>query len=342
MSISIDDLHEARDRLVTRASHGIEMRNAPSGLLQLGHGAYMEPDEGWRPWELQRMTALCRLVWITQTNPESVVLLESAALLHGLPLTEGSERLHLVATPGRNGRSRILSGPPSTRRNSPIVVRHRWDIPESDVVEIHGIRTVSLERLMLDIARFRPAREAFVIADAALRELSGASRWDRAASSARAVQILEGVKDRLMELSGARGVRRAREVLALTNPFAESAGESQARWMLLANGLAVPTTQKHVAIHGRDYFIDIWVEDIGRGFEYDGLGKYDTSAPEGRRALVEEKDRAEALRAAGYPTHSLLSRDVASVQAGRLALLRIMGPHALANLTPRPLLSLGY
>ncbi|WP_172193059.1 hypothetical protein [Actinomyces faecalis] len=72
---------------------------------------------------------------------------------------------------------------------------------------------------------------------------------------------------------GRRGARRARTAIALADPLAESPGESVLRWAVAAAGLPPPVLQRPVVVEGHEYFLDLGLEEVQRGWEFDGLAK---------------------------------------------------------------------
>nr|NLD40707.1 hypothetical protein [Actinomycetales bacterium] len=332
------ELEEARARLVTRRAHNVEKWKADPGLLRIARGAYLETDDQWKPWERARMIGLARALWVLQMNPSHLMTMETAALLHGLPLIGSQEQVH-IATGRTGGQRRTHVRGRTARSDSDLVIRrYAHGVPDSEISETHGIRVVTRERLMLDMARFRPAQESLPVTDAALRSLTNSSRFRREKAKADAAPIQRRLMERLDEIPGQRGVRRARDVLFYTNPLAESPGESQMRWILLALGLPAPIAQKHVTVQEEHFYPDLWIEILKLGFEYDGLAKYNLDTRDGRSAFMQEKRRDDLLISAGKRPHHLIQEDVATIDAGRKALERCVGADALRRYTPRPLL----
>ncbi|MFZ1286441.1 MAG: hypothetical protein WAR57_05315 [Candidatus Phosphoribacter sp.] len=91
------------------------------------------------------------------------------------------------------------------------------------------------------------------------------------------------------------GIGRARRLLDLVDPLAESPGESRLRLLLVTLGLTVRSQVLIHATNGRpigrvDILVDDWVI-----VEFDGRVKYVNAA-----VLWDEKRREDALRALGY------------------------------------------
>lgn len=196
----------------------------------------------------------------------------TAALVHGLPLAELPQQVHVLTrtVPGRGA--------------SPDLVRHRATVAPTDVEIVGGLPVTSLERTVLDCARSLTAREGLVVVDAAVRRGT-----DRAAL----VRRLEGTRG--------RGVVRARAVLDVADGGAESPGESLARYTVLRHGLPAPRTQIEVATHLGRFRADMGWLPWRLLLEFDGFVKYSTlSGGDPARTLFEEKRRQEAIEEEGW------------------------------------------
>lgn len=213
-------------------------------------------------------------------SPETVFALHTAAAQHGLPLFRVTEeRLQTMAL------GRAAS---STRH----VVRHRTALDQTDVVEVDGMRVTSLSRTVFDLIRALPPEAGVALADAALRRAEQLRPGG-------ADELRAKVAERLERAPGARGVRRARTVLAFADPGSDSAGESASRWFLRVIGfrdfeLQVPFDGPD----GQDYSVDLRFD--GNLGEFDGEVKYSDPAflrgRTPRRALLDEKERGDWIR----------------------------------------------
>jgi hypothetical protein len=122
--------------------------------------------------------------------------------------------------------------------------------------------------------------EAFVVsADGALR--AGTATPD---ALSRAVEVF----------ATHTGIGPVRAALPLADARHESPGESRAAFLLAALGHSVEP-QVEVVAEGRRYRADFRIVGTRVLVEFDGAVKY-----EDRRALVEEKQREDALRRAGW------------------------------------------
>ncbi|WP_130411883.1 hypothetical protein [Xylanimonas ulmi] len=161
------------------------------------------------------------------------------------------------------------------------VVRH-VGLPESYGV-IDGLPVTSLEQTVLDCALTMPPLDALVIADAAL------------AHGLR----LEATRDLLARVRKPNGKARAALVLDLAGGGSQSAWETWLRYLAARLGLPRPVLQFPVRTHLGVYRVDLaWPEHPVLA-EFDGQVKYTDGAfgqdYSGRRALVEEKRREDAI-----------------------------------------------
>lgn len=193
----------------------------------------------------------------------------TAALVWGLPTWGLPNRVH-ITSPTR----------PSVRRGSD-VVRHVAIVDDADRTRVAGLSVTTLARTTLDCVMTSPPVEGLIVADAALR----------------AGLDLPDVVGRLEQRAGHRGVRRARELFACADTGAESPGESQTRFVLLAAGLPRPTTQLEIRTHLGTFRADMGWEEWKLLIEYDGRSKYEGGEID---AFMREKRRADALAEAGY------------------------------------------
>ena len=127
-------------------------------------------------------------------------------------------------------------------------------LDDRELVDLGGLLAVSAARAVVDVARTEPVLEAVAVADAALR-----------AGHA----TVEGVLESLDRASGLRGVRGAREALALVDPRSESPQESRLRVHLVLGGVPRPVVQHDVyGPRGHVGRADLWIE--GLVVEFDG------------------------------------------------------------------------
>ncbi|HZC72320.1 MAG TPA: hypothetical protein VE442_16615 [Jatrophihabitans sp.] len=181
-------------------------------------------------------------------RPGQVVSGRSAAILHGLPTTHVPQAPELTVAPpttlGRRGSAHLYSA----------------TLGLDEVTTWYGTPVTTVGRTLVDTARHN-ARDGLMAADAALR--------------ARLVNR-EQISAALRAATGWPGVRRAREVLPLASPRAESALESVVRLTLYDAGFPTPELQVEVSDPKlqRVYRVDLLLREMRMIIEADGKGKY--------------------------------------------------------------------
>lgn len=211
---------------------------------------------------------------------------ESAALAWGFDLWRGApELVHLTTdrpTGGRIDRTRHVHA-------------HRLDV--EDVTERHGLPITTAVRTVADLACALPFDEAVCVGDSALRSRAVTSELLAAA---------------LARCGRRRGTAKARRVLPFVDGRSESIGESRSRAYFDRFDVPAPDLQVEIVVDGKTFRVDfLWDGVVG---EFDGLSKY--AGDQGGDAVVREKLREDALRAAGYVVIRWTWPDLAD---GRLA-----------------------
>lgn len=207
---------------------------------------------------------------------------------------------------------------PQVDSSDPFLIRH-WSkrLPERDRSEVDGVPVTSLERTVVDCARLLREPQALVIADSALR--LGAER--------------ELIRRILSDSAGARGIRRARQVLSLADPRSESPGETLVRWIAHFYDLPPLSPSVPVRTASGEFFIDLGWPELKVGIEFDGAVKYsggDYGDP-AERLLAQER-RERALRAAGW---LIIRVTWDELDAGHLLALRLQKAHHEARTRTR-------
>jgi hypothetical protein len=176
--------------------------------------------------------------------------------------------------------------------------RHNDALPEQDVTTHLGIRCTTMDRTVFDLSRSLSFEAAVVVADAALRraafdgtayDLDAAEEW-RNRMLARAARG-----------SGLRGVRQAVAVISFADGRSESPPESVGRTQLMRLGYKRLRLQTRVpGPDGREFRVDIEIEDAGAFLEIDGMTKYRDEAMRSGRSLedvlLDEKRREDWIR----------------------------------------------
>ncbi|MBA8809570.1 hypothetical protein [Promicromonospora sukumoe] len=234
---------------------------------------------------IQAVAAQLRKAWVSH---------ESAALLHGLRLWQLPDRVHVVQ---KYRASSASAGD---------IARHRLDLAENERTVIDGVATTSLERTVVDCCVALHPLLALVIADHAL-----ALGMDRAA----ALAVLDVRRD-------PRGRRRARQVLELADPGAESVWETWLRYIVARAGLPRPTTQLQVRTPHGEFRADLGWKEFRLLAEFDGRVKYTRGAlgpgHDADRALFDEKRREDHLREEGWGVVRVTSSDTPDQAENRI------------------------
>jgi hypothetical protein len=166
------------------------------------------------------MNAVAAWLW---TRRRGVI---AGRALHGARWVDASTPIEVIAE--------------HTRPRAGIIVREER-IADDEITEVCGLPVTSLGRTALDLARHLDRNEAVARLDAL-----------GAATGVKAVEAL-ALADRYR---GARGLRRARDALALMDAGAQSPRETWLRLLLIDAGLPPPRTQIRVSDGVREAFID--------------------------------------------------------------------------------------
>ena len=323
--------------VVLVSDHGYDALRPEIGARELEllrPGAYLRPPAAGVPtWKRKKQRRLARCVAVAAklTTPFAFTDV-TAAELRGWSVPGGEERCHIVQT----------SNPGSGC--TPDIVRHiSASLEPWEVTWINGLPVVGEDATILECARRLPAGDAFVVVDSAFGHLAQMSKFRRTESDARQAVLRARLLERLAELGPARGVRTAREVIALADGFAEWPGESRMRWIAIAGRLPLPRCQDELWVDGNQYFADAaWRGRGPRGAwlaiaEFDGAIKYGGSR--GPQAVVEEKNREDAIRRRHKADFARL--DTPTIGRPDVALRRILEAFpegAVPPLQPRRLL----
>lgn len=218
------------------------------------------------PWERYRLRVLA--VAATWTAP--VFCLESAAVMHGLPVFGEPRRIHLMSSGARTW----VEGD---------VVVHGWRDGRVVVSDV-GHATTSVMETTVDLCRVLPPAYALAVADAAARRLT-----------------LDGptldLPGRGREQANRRGRSQLDWIHTRVSGRSESVGESVSRAVIEWLGYEEPELQHeffHEGAHDRSDFYWPRLRIVG---ESDGYGKYDASTPAAMKAhFISEKRREDRLR----------------------------------------------
>lgn len=310
-------------------SHGrlVKIRRGVSALPLPQHSS---------PWEAERRQAFMMMAAVADALHVNFVFgFASAALLHGLGAVPWDGRAHVIQR-HRQGRWRAAG------------LHHHWGFwDEDEVTVINGYPVTSITRTVLDCAVYLPPDWALGVADAGLRRLADMSRFHRVESSAREQIVRAGLMERLGDRKRAKGIVKARNVLACADGFAESLPESRMRCIALAGGLPPPTCQMPIkTVDGLRYPDLAWPMATLTGDlddprilaeEYDGVEKYapeDAASP--AAVLNRQARRDESLRLANVHVRHRGARDIESPSVLFESMVRRFPPCVVSSLQPRP------
>lgn len=291
--MSVPNFPEWADRFVlsrelTPSEKGIVYRRVARGdLIRVGPGAFL-PSDLWDSLQHEsRHLWAVRGAALVARSPE-VFSHQSAAVHWRLPLLEPPvSPAHVTVPPAAGGRS--------TRS----LERHSTARPV-EPVQIDGLQVTSLARTAVDIAATCSFEAAVITVDAALRRtnfpLPGIPRTfvDH--------EILWAEQQLLPLRHGSASTAR---VIEFADARAQLPGESLSRVSMWRAGTPKPILQQELAgASGRLYTVDFYWPHARLIGEFDGAAKYSDPAflagrtPE--QALLEEKEREDDLRRAGY------------------------------------------
>lgn len=216
----------------------------------------------------------------------------TAARLWGLevPLVADDGRVHLTVPPGSRVRSR------ADRRI------HCSRVPAPETRTIRGIRVTSPSRTWIDLAGLVPAGALLAVTDQLLAKAFPADEFLRIVARS----------------AGRRGVRIARQVVAVADAKAGSPMESVLRWLIHDAGLPRPVSQ-YVIRDGVGRFlaqVDLAWPEHRVVVEFDGNVHRD------RRVFVEDLRRQNGIVLADWRILRFSSADVLGRSAILLASLR--------------------
>ena len=228
---------------------------------RLGNQLYRSADAAEDPW-------LTLSAWRRLLPPETVFVGATAAWLFGLKL-EPTNPVEVAVPKSYGHRSRA----------GLVVCRDK--IPPAEVVSKRGLRATSLPRTLLGLCLRRPAVEALVALDMAVR-----------ARLTDATALINYAK-------GRGGAKRLRLLAPLAAP-AESPMETRLRWLLIQAGLPHPEVQTELC--GGAFRADLYYPQARLVLEYDG-GNH-------RERLVEDDQRQNRLVTAGFHVLRFTATDV--------------------------------
>lgn len=214
--------------------------------------------------------------------PEAAASHATAAALYGADLPVGDGRVEILVPWHRDVAPR------------PGLLVRRAAMEPTDVVVIGGLRRTVPGRTAVDLGRTRPLVEGVVAIDALLH-VTGCT--------------VVHVAPALAAATGLRGVRRARQAMALAEPLAESVMETALRLVLLLGGLPRPTPQLVVLDQSGGFVarVDLGYPETRLALEYDGRAAHLEPG-----AFRRERSRQNALVRCGWTVLRYTAADVLS------------------------------
>lgn len=205
-------------------------------------------------------------------GPDAVICGRTAAWLYGCTAADTSD-VHVLVPYEHPARKR------------PGLAVHNGPMPDDDLVELAGLRVLSLERTIADVLCTAQPREALAVTDQAL-----------ALQNAEGREVFRARLDRrLAGRADPRGTKRAEWLLELATGRAESPPES---WLLLEIvELGFPVPEVNWRLRGPDgtviYMLDLAWPELRIVLEYNGYAVH-----YGREA--QDQARADELRRRGW------------------------------------------
>lgn len=283
-------LVRAEDAARSGSSRRALQYGATSGALRRLHrGVYATTDAP--PEQLAIRAAM------THLGPESVAVIGSAAIVHGLAGLPQTWTPQLAVPPGLE------------RRQRDGMEIHVWDLDESDVDCIDGIRVTTMVRTLADVCRTLPDAQSVALVDSALHL--------RLVRPEQLLQVRATMTRRRNCVAGRRRLDLARE-------GAQSPGETRIR--LLATQAGLPPDELQVPVRDRQGRL-LGYADLGYRLaggwllvEFDGRSVHELP-----QAVLDDRHRQNAILAqAGNVMIRFAWEDTYSVDAVDRALRPIL------------------
>lgn len=256
-------------------------------IFRLRKGVYVQAAHWLRhkPWEQEKLRLFAHVLTV---RGEPIYSYFSAARLHGLFIWNCSALVH-VTTSATN----------SSSSGAKDVWPHHEPLAVSDVESLRlangmHVTATTVERTVVDCARFGGFAEAVIIGDHALHK--GAR-----------IEIMWNIVN---TMHGRRGVRRARRVLHALDGKSESPGESRLRLIIAVLKIEQPELQKELLAGDRLYRPDfVWAKQM-LIVEFDGDTKY-FEYERTDQVILEERKRERRLMELGWRFVRLEWKDLA-------------------------------
>ena len=285
-AIELFDSHWPRDRdiltpsqLVQAGIDTVAIRNGLRwGLLyRLRRGVFIPMHRWWnkKPWDKDKLAIFGHII---ATDSRYVYSHFSAARLHHLHVWNSSSLIHVTAA--HHG---------AVSRTAQDVAIHFAKLEAGEIVEriVPGaglVKITNLSRTVLQCAMAATFEQAVIIGDSALH--NGLDLYE--------------LTELLASVPSGRGIRQARRVVKALNKLSESAGESRTRLLLLELPIVQPEQQISLDTYCGSYRVDFVWRGIRLILEFDGDTKYFDYPKPTAQALLEERERENALIEQGW------------------------------------------
>lgn len=252
---------------------GISLRRSTHIRLRRGIPVERATYLALQPWDRYAV----RVHAFTRRHPDAVLCLESAAVIHGLPLFGETRDIHVYAPD--------LT---SSQRFGDVCVHTSLD--EREVTPVGGIPVTSLLDTVADLARLLTPARALAAVDSAISPAQGGT-----------LRIPE-LRSRAGGQRNSRGRARQHWLWEHADGRSESPGESVSRAVIGWCGFETPELQRRFRYEGHDDRVDFLFPSNGAIGESDGWGKYRLEdAAKAAELLADEKRREDRLRRHGHP-----------------------------------------
>ena len=261
--------------MLSRRERELGAPTARASRVRLRAGVYADEAAYRALPEWQRYAV--RVHAFAMQHPDTVLTLESAAVLHGLPWFGEASAIH-VHDPDRAHSGRFGD-----------VLVHTSAAPRS-VIRVAGILVTSIADTVVDLVRVLPPAQALAVLDSALSDAQGGPL------------VLSDVRGRAAARPGTRGTQRERWAWQRADPRSESPAESVSRAVIEWWGFETPELQHTFHYEGSEDRVDFLFRSRDVIGEVDGWGKYRLEDPaRAAEILRKEKRREDRLRRHHHP-----------------------------------------
>ncbi|MBO0980547.1 hypothetical protein [Microbacterium sp. SD291] len=270
-------VHRRRD-LEGASDRGLHASVQSGSFRRIVAGSYVSSEEWTALTPIDRH--LARVLEVADRARAPLVLTHSAAAaVHGIDRVGSWPTRVDVRIPKTTG-----------GRSSGATRRHALGFEGVELIEWRGHLVTSAAQTALDLA----AASDFTAGVIALDQAQWSNRRGGALTD------IGHVRD-LIDKNWRRGFARVPRAVDFSTHLADSVRESEGRVLIARLGFPPPVLQREFRLPGgRTARTDYYFEKYDHAAEFDGTGKYfDPDILQGRtprQALLEEKDRADALR----------------------------------------------